>query len=210
MERMNETTRRQKVKYAIHNIYKGLKTFGIISPENPMNKEVSDAENERLRARFKRWMKDGYYVFVPLKGKYNREERSYFLCNVSFGEIKNLATEFEQESFIFSFQGTDRRFVHQYWEWNSDKGLYENKSTRHTFQNRDDAENFFSKVGDFKFKFPFFDEVLEEVCRKLEESYGDYDEKRLLKSIEEDRTGYSRWCHRGMLLSEGRRRNKSR
>ena len=206
MKHIDETTKKQKLRHAIHNIYHGLRTFGICTPENPMGNEVSERENEKRRASFKKRLKDGHYVYCPIRGKYGNEERSYFICNITLPALKKLNEEYEQESFIYSFVGDDGRLVHQYWERKGD-GPYEMKVEKDRVVNQSDADDFFSKIGGYKFQIPFFEEVLEEAGRELKAAYGNYDEERLEESLDESRSGMSAWCNRGMLLVEGKKRS---
>lgn len=72
-----------------------------ITAENPLGSELSKEENNKLTNVLEQLLKEGKYVYRKVIGQYNSKEHNYVISNIALSKIKNIATPFKQESFIF-------------------------------------------------------------------------------------------------------------
>ena len=140
---------KNEVKRALYGDYKHkIKTFAIMSPENPMGVSVSPTDNNKLVSEFKSVCRKMNIQIVPINGMFDigernkfsdtnygdnkygknkavRYEHSFILINCTLGEVKGLANKFEQKSFFFgvNFWGTKIK---------SADGVTDDISTEHT------------------------------------------------------------------------------
>ena len=92
----------KRVKNALFGDTSGkIKTFAIISPENPMGINYSREENEERLMRFKNDLRFGSYSYTQIKGKYDNVEHSFLIINIRLQDAKAYASAFRQESFFF-------------------------------------------------------------------------------------------------------------
>lgn len=77
-----------------------IETLAIITAENPRGKALSKEENNEKCEQFESILKAGRFVFRKVVGQYNSKEHNYVISNIALSEIKNLAAQFVQESFI--------------------------------------------------------------------------------------------------------------
>lgn len=152
---LNETTRRQKLRHSLHNIRTRDLTMGIVSPENPMGEEASEAENRESRREFKADLKNLGLNFFKTKGKYGSEETSYMIPGISLDKLKSVAKKFGQQSFIFCNRNEEGKFVFEYWEHDTKDAPYEKTKEETAVLNQQDEEDFYTILGDYKFKIPF-------------------------------------------------------
>lgn len=105
-----------------------LKTFAIISPENPNVQQGSAEDNAEKVIEFKDTMERNGVKYHEMGGKYGGiKEVSYFIENIEFDTAKNIAEYFEQESFIFAHPYPEARvvpYVYQKGKTKYDIGLY--------------------------------------------------------------------------------------
>lgn len=150
-----------RVKRAIYGDSKGrIRTFAIISPDNPMGKKATPQENNKARKEFKDTLRAGYYQYTPIKGQYNDPEQSYFIFNISFKGAEYLAKTFKQESFIFGQQLNNESKIFYY---QTDRDSYEKEGKIDYNQSclskgvnlMDTAKDMFSKKNGFKYSFDF-------------------------------------------------------
>ena len=99
------------IKKAIYGDKTGkIKTFAIISPNNPMGESARPEENSASRKRtnghlgkgwgkekFKSTLDAGRYQYILQEGKYGDREQSFFIFNISLNSAKSLSVIFAQE-----------------------------------------------------------------------------------------------------------------
>ena len=203
-----ESERFKKVKRSLFGDPTGkIKTFAIVSPENPLG--WKNADDEEIKERFRKWqdnphewnelskkrlttdylqmrvqktgeacLRIGGFNYVPIKGFYKEHEKSYIIFNISLEDAKEIALSFGQESFFYGEVSSDKSII-SYYETSDACKTYKliEKSSTITFE--DEADRFFSKFG-FKFRINmriFGDSVPEVV-----------DEDAFKESFEDDRT----------------------
>lgn len=82
--------------------YNGIKTFGILSAENP-DSIPTDAKTNKKNMKFlSQSLKSAHYVFVKQRGHFGgNDEMSYFIFNISLETLKSYAGNYEQTSFFY-------------------------------------------------------------------------------------------------------------
>jgi hypothetical protein len=156
-----------------------IKTFAIISAENPLG--WKNSTEEEFKQRFVQWFDDkklynkqsvdriestvllhkiketgdtglkyGGFVYVPLKGKYGDLEKSYIIFNLTLSDAKIIARDYGQESFFFANVKEDKSTI-AYYVTNDSCKTYKLVDVSETVSDESEAEDYFSKFG-FKFK----------------------------------------------------------
>ena len=181
-----------RVKQALFGDSSGkIRTFAVLSAENPMGMKNSASENNKNTAELKSKLKELGVQYVPIDGKYGNIEHSFMLFNIAREDAQYLAEWFEQESFFFGINGSPATLIY-YETSESDPSKYRKVEESKNITNESDADDFFSRHGDFKFKFDldYFKESVKVIASKI------INEDALEKSIQEDRTMKSRFIHR--------------
>ena len=181
-----------RVKQALFGDSSGkIRTFAVLSAENPMGMKNSATENNKNTAELKSKLKELGVQYVPIEGKYGNIEHSFMLFNIAREDAQYLAEWFEQESFFFGINGSPATLIY-YETSESDPSKYRKVEESKNITNESDADDFFSRHGDFKFKFDldYFKESVKVIASKI------INEDALEKSIQEDRTMRSRFIHR--------------
>ena len=181
-----------RVKQALFGDSSGkIRTFAVLSAENPMGMKNSATENNKNTAELKSKLKELGVHYVPIEGKYGNIEHSFMLFNIAREDAQYLAEWFEQESFFFGINGSPATLIY-YETSESDPSKYRKVEESKNITNESDADDFFSRHGDFKFKFDldYFKESVKVIASKI------INEDALEKSIQENRTMKSRFIHR--------------
>lgn len=152
-----------------------IKTFAIISPENPLG--WKDTDEEEFKRKYNAWKNDslkynkeqmsnikaeflakqiertgndtlkyGAFSYVPLKGSYGNREKSFFIFNIPFVDAKIIARNYGQESFFFGMVKNGEMQV-AYYETTDACKSYHRVEISNTITNEKDAQDFFSKYG---------------------------------------------------------------
>lgn len=152
-----------------------VKTFAIISPENPLG--WKNSTEEEFKNKFKLWtnnkkeyndealkklkkqdlekffnktgdetLKYGAFSYIQLKGSYGDKEKSFFIFNIPFIDAKKIARDYGQESFFFGMVKDGKMQVAYYQTYDACK-TYQREEISNTITNEKDAEDFFSKYG---------------------------------------------------------------
>lgn len=181
-----------------------IKTFGIVSAENPNGKELSSNENVRRTNQLKQRLKTMVLQFKKLYGVYKEnKERSFIIFNCSLNEMKELAKDFGQESFFFGTtkmidNNSDERKTSSsisYYQRDDENSPYELIETSDDIITDIDFNDFYSKHRglNFKIDMDFFKEELESLKTP-------YSEELLEKTTNDDNyIGYvpqKRWRDR--------------
>lgn len=181
-----------RVKQALFGDSSGkIRTFAVLSAENPMGMKNSASENNKNTAELKSKLKELGVQYVPIEGKYGNIEHSFMLFNIAREDAQYLAEWFEQELFFFGINGSPATLIY-YETSESDPSKYRKVEESKNITNESDADDFFSRHGDFKFKFDldYFKESVKVIASKI------INEDALEKSIQENRTMKSRFIHR--------------
>ena len=91
-------------------------------------------------------------ISVVIETKYGNIEHSFMLFNIAREDAQYLAEWFEQESFFFGINGSPATLIY-YETSESDPSKYRKVEESKNITNESDADDFFSRHGDFKFKF---------------------------------------------------------
>ena len=168
-----------------------IRTFAVLSAENPMGMKFSAKENNDNTRELKSKLKEMGIQYVPIEGKYGNIEHSFMLFNITREDAQYLAEWFEQESFFFGINTSPATLIY-YETSESDPSKYRKVEENNKISNESDADDFFSRHGDFKFKFDldYFKESVIELASKI------INEDALEKSLQEERTMKSRFIHR--------------
>lgn len=160
-----------KIKLAMCGFNPIIKSFGIITSQNPMGKKLSDVENLTLYNQFKDLLSLGYFGYRPIKGLYGSLENSFFIPNIALSELKEFAVKFKQESFIFGDTSIAGLPSFYYYSTNNKINPKESdyilNSTRKIYIELDmNREDYYSEYKGKKFIIPFFDDSVENVSFK--------------------------------------------
>lgn len=174
--------KKRNKKFAKEVLIKGkrlgnIKSFGIITAENPDGIKQSNQENKKLMDTLKKFLKDGHYIWQPVEGHYGSKENSLMIFNIANDVLQNIAKKFEQESYIYATVEKDGEFPKfDYWEKkitgkpaNAVKNPYLKKDESIKWVEKPDAEDYYTVIGkDFKFNINF--SIFEELNDKLEQN----------------------------------------
>ena len=195
-----DENRSTNVKRALFGDATGkIKTFAILTAENPGRMEYSAEENNKRTDRLKQMFKQANVQYTPIQGFYDRKEHSFICFNVTLGEAKRFCylnqdapTEEWQESFFFGTVNKDGSEI-SYYRLNGKN--YDLVETSDRIDNANDFDNYFSRFHNFKFSIwmKVFNEDLFEVY--------DYDE--LERSVEDGGNGIDRIYHRNKAYKKG-------
>ena len=207
---LNETSRRQKAIQTLNMKNKRVKSFALLTSENPMGRELSKRDNKELRDRLENYLSDGNYAWFPVRGQYGSRENSYMIYNISLDDTLEIGYKFNQESVIF-VERDKEEVLYQYWE-KDESGEYELAHTREEYLDMVDSDDFYTQISrNFKFQIPFFDgsdenkEIMNEQIRYLNDvldsrNYSNENiENKIEMTLESDRSGSSKYRHRGSL-----------
>ena len=153
-----------------------IKTFAIISPQNPLG--WKDSTEEEFKKRYALWTKDkskynknalsnlksevlageivslgnetlkrGHFDYIPIKGSYGDREKTLLILNISFNDAKIIARNYGQESFFFGINKGNEPSSIGYYETNDSCQTYKLVEISNTIVDKSEAEDFFSKFG---------------------------------------------------------------
>ena len=164
-----------------------IKTFAILSPENPMGIEANPEDNQRSMDELKKALRIAGLVYTPIRGSYGNKENSFAIFNCSLADAKKLAGTYRQESFFWGRTSTDSNSKIGYYKTENEGVTYSLVEISDVITYEDEATDFFSKFG-IKFRInmrEFGDDV------PYIENNGEFEE-----SLNENRTFMSRATHR--------------
>lgn len=225
-EVLNETSRRQKATKKFLGANNMVKTFGIITGENPMGMKYGGQENEKRNGMLTSFLKSKQYLFYQVKGKYGNIEHPLMVYNVSLEDMKTIGHTFDQESFIYAEIDNEQGQPHVTFSYykkdfsetekiNGGKKIKPSDREYHFIEKKDnyvqldaDAEDYFTAIGrNFKFSIPFdiFNEAIDNYNNFVNERCDRYEkykwlcEKRITESVQSERTEYYRRLKRAEL-----------
>lgn len=96
--------------------YNSIRTFGIVSAENPNSQEVDRKLNKKATRDLSKSLSSAHYGFVRQRGHFGgNEENSYFIFNIKLEVLTYYAAKYEQTSFFYCTI-EDRKVVSEYWQ----------------------------------------------------------------------------------------------
>lgn len=153
-----------------------IKTFAILTAQNPNSQEESRSFNKRANKSLIQSIKEAGYIAVPVKGHFSgNDEQSYIILNIPFNVARNYAGHYNQTSFCFGKSG-----VVEYWEKEDVEEPYSRVSNDYIKKDEvigydrldADAENY-SLIGKkFKFTFPF--SIFDSYSCKIRDNINNY------------------------------------
>lgn len=164
----NSSTR---IKSALYGDVTGkIRTFGIMTPENPMGVQYSNEDNNKLHKAFKEILSKMHVQYIKQLGSFGNKEHSYVLVNVSLNDMVYLNTKFNQMSFFFGRVTKEGSSI-SYYEKPSKDSDYELIETVDRVVNAKDFNDFFSSHGDFKYSIDldYFKENLDSISEIVDE-----------------------------------------
>ena len=208
-----ETSRRQKAQQVLDGRLKNVKTFCIMSAENPMGNQLPPEDNAKRRNELETYLSNANYPWFRIKGKYGNDEKSHMIYNITRSDAERLGKMFNQQSIIFSELNENGEVSYLYLERGND-GEYQETHKRNEYIDMGNADDFFSNISrKSKFQIPFFDGSDEEVGEMISEHFKMINEKVESKFIDESRldkylsnvvnekkTAKCRWEARGNLF----------
>lgn len=187
------------------NIGKSIKTFAIMTAENPKgdkpivadnkNKEkLERAENEIRMSELKRLLRQKRILFVTQKGVYRTPknpdgvENSLILINIQFELVKSLSLKFQQESFIYC-ECKDNKITSYYYQTEDFEQYKLLEKITKPIKNIEDADNFYSMYTfnhkHIKYTIPFlFEDIADFIADSMYVSLNEYDLSLKEKDIE--------------------------
>lgn len=213
------SNRYRRVKHALFGDPTGkIKTFAIVSPENPLG--LKDSTEEEWRERFIKWsankqkynrdaltsmkqrlladrikktgdaaMQMGGFNYVQIKGRYGDYENTFIIFNIPLADAKIIARDYGQESFFWGKVANTE-------DTNSTIGYYKTNDGCKTYNLVEITDTIYdaSDAEDFFSKYGF-------KYRIGMQEFGDkvtpiVDTKEFEESLDETRTFISRASHR--------------
>ena len=163
-----------KVKSAIFGDNRGLiKTFAVLTAENPMGKKLSDEQNRQRNKLLRKEIaakrdagqrasglsKEAYFrklhiQYIPIRGRFEgNQENSYIVLNLTLSDTKYLSDKFGQKSFFFGTHNDDGTIDVSYYERKNEDDDYTLIETTRRVDDMADADDFFSKYNGLKWSF---------------------------------------------------------
>jgi len=147
-----------------------VKTFGIMTAENPMGRKFSNEENKERNNTLLKDLRNSHHGFIkPERGKFEGNiEHPVFIVNITKNEICALAAKYEQKSVIW---GKCERYGLStfYYLETANENIeslkdtdYKVVSVRKVFHRKDSADDFYTQTKGRKFIIPFFDEKMQD------------------------------------------------
>jgi hypothetical protein len=153
MRRIKENPQ-SRLKKTLSGVESGVRSFAILTAENPMGEKLSNRENNIRREQLKSILRNGLYQFIQVKGQYGSLENPVVILNINKEEALGIGDDFVQESIIFARNYFDS-IEFQYWGRKSEYHTLELLDTADYYVMKDDAEDFYTRRKGWKFNVPF-------------------------------------------------------
>lgn len=176
------------------NIGKSLKTFSIITAENPKGEKLQRAENEIRMSELKKALEQERILFISQKGGYKTDENpdgaenSLILINAQSFVAESLSLKFQQESFIYC-ECKDNKITSYYYQTEDFEHYKLLEKITKPIKNIEDADNFYSMYTfnhkHIKYTIPFlFEDIADFIADSMYVSLNEYDLSLKEKDIE--------------------------
>ena len=197
---------RKKAINAIDNKDDNIRTFLIITGENPMAEPGTNNINRTQNNSLVDYLKQGHYAWQPVQGKYGSTENSKIIFNVPLDESKMLALKFGQQSFIYGRKENGKTLFDLYYI-NDGQDDYELVETQDTYE-KVLGDDYYTKIDkNHKFSVPFeyfnescenFNKIINEQ-KKKSDKYNKNFNRFLNESLKENKIGYNRYLNRSLI-----------
>lgn len=203
----NEKNRiRKKAINAIDNKDDNIRTFLIITGENPMGEPGTNNINRTQNNSLVDYLKQGHYAWQPVQGKYGSTENSKIVFNVPLDEAKMLGLKFGQQSFIYG-RKEDGKTLFDLYYINEQQDDYDLVETQDTYD-KVLGDDYYTKIDkNHKFSVPFeyfnescenFNKIINEQ-KKKSDKYNKNFNRFLNESLKENKIGYNRYLNRSLI-----------
>lgn len=187
-----------------------VKTIAIFTAENPSaddidyenmagaEKRANSQRNKKLNRDLSLTLRQGGFMFKPVKGKYGNLEHLVMVFNIPLGIALRYGKYYGQSSIIFCKHNEDGSMDYQYWESINDWSFPTKEE--HEILDANGQDDFFTEISrKFKFQIPFRFEAVNKEIGTIITSHMSVDEgiKRLNGSFKGGQEGY---MHRKFLL----------
>lgn len=126
-------------------------SLGIITAENPNNKNLTKLGNERKNKEFEKFLEKQGFAIISMKGKFlGKQENPFLLINIDKEKLVEFGKKFKQESVIYA-EKKDNKFEFQLICKNA---IRKGKIISTTAKTSDDEGCYFSLDG-VKFRIKF-------------------------------------------------------
>ena len=142
-----------------------IKTFAILTAENPYSKKLSRKDNKLKMLDFKTKLKNMGLQYTPIQGHFDdNKENSIIVYNLSYQDAENYARYFGQKSFFYGTNSIPSTITY-YESPDENCETYKKIETTDKIKNMKDADDYFSRHGDFKFSIDmnYFKEDIESI-----------------------------------------------
>lgn len=184
-----------------------VRTFCIITGENPMAQRGSNRTNRANQNDLAKVLRNGGFAWIPLRGKYGNTENPKMIFNITIEDAKTLATKYQQESFIFGTK-EDGKTLFDLWMTNADKSGYEMVERQEKYIDMADADDFYTVIANkkkFNIPYEYFNEGFVYFNNKINEAkknsrkYNANFERFLDESMNPQKTMQSRYLKRSLI-----------
>lgn len=162
ISQQKESTKFAKTLFTKGKRVGNIRSFGIITAENPDGERQSGAENKNRQQDFAKQLKASRYVYIQVEGRYkDNKEHPYLIFNITRDVLRSFAKKYWQECYVYVELETDGTMsTFECWE-KEKKGVYPNAAKNPyvktdeavEWTKRNDATDIYTVIGkDLKLK----------------------------------------------------------
>lgn len=190
--------------------FNGVKTFGVLTSENPDSMKISNRDNKKNLKALSNYLKSANYIFVKQKGYFaGNVENSYFIFNIGLDTLKYYAGLFEQTSFIYGEMKNEEVISYYYEKSEIDKSYskrlnpYIEKDKVVSYVDAADSLDYSIIGKDFKYRLPFsiFESVSDKIYDNLNENM-DVQEMNKIIDLSINGVGQTPYNYRKKMYSD--------
>lgn len=189
--RKNKKKSRGEIYDVLHNkLGKFIKTFVIITAENPKGVKLKPHENKIRMNELSKTLKERRIIYLKQLGVYGNEENSLILINANLEDAKYIGLKFEHESFIYC-ECKNNKITSCYYEAKDDySSYYLKQEITKPIEEIEDADDFYSMYkfnnkNKIKYAIPFslFEDVADFIAESMNISLNENDVRLSEESI---------------------------
>lgn len=189
--RKNKKKSRSEIYNILHNkLGKFIKTFVIITAENPKGTQLKSHENTLRMRELSKTLKERRIIYLKQLGVYGNKENSLILINAHLDDAKYIGLKFEQESFIYC-ECKNNKITSNYYEARKDySSYYLKEEITKPIEEIEDADDFYSMYtfnhkNKIKYTIPFtlFEDVADFISESMNISLNENDVRLNEESI---------------------------
>ena len=175
-------------------------SFAIGTPEDPTGGEA----DSRLKIKFENELKELQHLFKEVVGL-------YFIANPSLNDALHLFKSYGRKSFVFALKDEESGMLaYQFWKWDESGDDFEVAAESKNVTTQSDAEDFFTKISDFKISFEVLNDSIRNLQEFLEEcsKNGSYYEHLHRQVYHQSPRGFDRMLNRYFLYETPERKKE--